>query len=57
MPNSFEQLAIAYAQAKLLKAQSVENYKYDGQEEEITDFLKSYLYALEMIPNLWPDLD
>lgn len=53
----FQQLAIAYAQAKLLKSQSAENYEYDGQEEEITSFLKSYLFALEMMPNLWPDMD
>lgn len=50
------QLAIAYAQAKLMKDQAKGDYNLDGYDEEIEGFLKSYLFAIERMPDLWPTI-
>ena len=53
----FERLAIAYAQAMLMKKLNDTAPGAEGYDEEIESFLKSYLYALERMPDLWPDTD
>lgn len=41
----YHDLAVAYAQAKLIKKQSSENYNLNGYNEEIENFVKCYNHA------------
>lgn len=52
-----DRLAIAYAQAMLMKRLNDTAPGAEGYDEEIESFLKSYLYALERMPVLWHDTD
>lgn len=50
------QLAVAYAQAKLMHEQSEKDYLLSGYDEEIEKYLKSYQFAYDRIPELWADI-
>ncbi len=47
--ETIHDLAVAYAQAKLLKEQAESGYNRDFTNEEIHSFLKSYQFASEQI--------
>ncbi|MDF2885839.1 MAG: hypothetical protein K0R23_224 [Lacrimispora sp.] len=49
-------LAIAYAQAKLIKYQQ-DNPEENGHDSELRAFVKSYNYALQQIPIEYEDMD
>lgn len=56
------ELAVAFAQAKLIKANIEEktlagHSPFATDEEEIYQFVKSYRFALGNIQNAWDDID
>lgn len=55
--KQFHDLAVAYANAKLIKMQSHSTYSSDSTSEEIQDFLKSYYFALLHLPEEDKDID
>lgn len=50
-------LAVAYAHAKLIKAQCCDTYSLDSTSEEIQAFLKSYHFALLHLTEEDKDID
>ncbi len=55
--KSIHDLAVAYAQAKLVKEQNGIGYNLDHTSEEIRSFLKSYHFALLHIPEEDKEID
>lgn len=49
-------LAVAFAQAKLIGNQSVLGNPKDSDTEDIHNFLKDYKFALDNIQNEWDDI-
>lgn len=47
--KTFHDLAVAYAQAKLIQSQQM-HPDQNGYDEELRSFLKSYNYALYQLP-------
>lgn len=54
--KTIHDLAVAYAQAKLIQTQQV-HPDLHGHNEEIRSFLKDYLHALHQLPIEYEDLD
>ena len=54
--NQFHDLAVAYAQAKLMLLQQ-ENPELCGYDEELQTFLRSYLFALHRLPVVEGSID
>ena len=52
-----QQLAVAYAQAKLIGEQSKKGYSLSGYDEEIENYLKSYQFAYARIQALYSDIE
>lgn len=55
--KTIHDLAVAYAQAKLMKLQSDAEYHSDFTNEELKTFLKSYHFASTHLPEEDNDLD
>ena len=55
--KSIHDLAVAYAQAKLVKEQNGIGYNLDHTSGEIRSFLKSYHFALLHIPEEDKEID
>lgn len=54
--KTIHDLAVAYAQAKLIQSQQ-ERPDISGYDEEIHSFLEDYLHALHQLPVEYEELD
>lgn len=54
--KTIHDLAVAYAQAKLIQSQQM-HPEQNGYDEELRSFLKNYNYALHQLPVEYDSLD